>query len=59
MTDKLTVQDRHPNFRGEDGKLYLVRCYSCTAEGRENWAMAVASGQCCWCGWSEKDREQT
>lgn len=30
----------------EEGKAYLVRCPKCE---KENWAMAVASGQCCWC----------
>ena len=31
----------------EDGKVYLVRCYAC---GRENYAPAVASGCCAFCG---------
>lgn len=38
------------NFRGEDGTLYVVYCPRCN---RENWAMAVATGKCAWCGWSE------
>lgn len=46
---KRGVQDQPPNFR-EAGKLYLVRCRVCD---RENYAPAVASGQCAWCGWSE------
>jgi hypothetical protein len=50
-------QDRPPNFRSKEGKLYLVRCFACEAEyGRENWAMAVADGTCAWCGWPEKGR---
>lgn len=49
-----TIQDRPPNFRGDEGNLYLVRCYACDPEhGRENYALAVAVGQCVWCGWSE------
>ena len=45
-------QDKHPNFR-EDGKLYLVRCFACGGKyGKENYAMAVSSGQCAWCGWT-------
>ena len=38
------------------GKLYLVRCMQCgdSKRGRENYAGAVASGMCAWCGWSEK-----
>ena len=48
---KLTIQDRLPNFR-EKGKLYLVRCFACeSVSGRENRAVAVASGTCAWCGW--------
>ena len=45
--------DREPNFYSDEGKFYLVRCYACSVMGRENWAPAVASGQCSWCGWKE------
>ena len=49
-----SIQDRPPNFRGGDGKLYLVRCFACDKDiGVENYTMAVASGQCSWCGWKE------
>lgn len=41
-------------FTGNKGKLYLVRCPSCT---RENWAMAVASGVCCWCSYKAKRKD--
>ncbi len=48
------LQERPPNFRSEDGRLFLVRCFACDIDhGVENWAMAVASGQCAWCGWQE------
>lgn len=44
-----------PNFRNEEGKLFLVRCYECGGDqGTENYALAVASGQCAFCGWEEK-----
>jgi len=33
----------------KDGGLFLTRCPEC---GLENYAMAVASGVCSWCGWS-------
>jgi len=47
-------QTQSPNFTS-NGKLYLVRCFVCGGDhGRENWAMAVASGKCCWCGWESK-----
>lgn len=45
-------QDRQPNFRDEDGRLFLVRCFVCGGEhGRENRAMLVAQGICAWCNW--------
>lgn len=48
------LNDRGPNFRSDDGRFYLVRCFSCGGDrGRENWAMAVASGTCTFCGWKE------
>lgn len=48
-------QDRPPNFRDEDGNLFLVRCFKCAPDkGRENYMPSVASGQCAWCGWKEK-----
>lgn len=51
------VQERPPNFRGPDGVLCIVRCFACEPErGRENWALAVAAGYCCWCGWTEPTR---
>ena len=44
-------QMRGENFRGDDGRVFMVRCYKCDGErGRENYAMAVASGICAWCG---------
>lgn len=29
------------------GKVCMIRCIEC---GKENWAMAVSSGTCAWCG---------
>ena len=54
--DKDVNQDRPPNFR-KDGRLFLVRCFACGSKerGTENYLPAVASGQCAWCGWKEKD----
>lgn len=50
----MTIQDQKANFRDKEGKLFLVRCYACESRiGRENYAPAVASGTCAWCGWSE------
>jgi len=45
---------KEPNFIA-DGKVYLVRCPEC---GLENWAMAVASGVCCWCGYDANEEKE-
>jgi len=47
------INDRPPNWRTEDGRLYLVRCFACgdSLRGRENYAMSVPSGECHNCGW--------
>lgn len=41
------MNKRHPNFKNEDGAWYLVHCFKCKLE---NYAVAVASGVCAWCG---------
>jgi len=48
------LEDCRENFRDDDGRPFVVRCPKCK---RENWAMAVASGQCSWCGWHEPNAE--
>jgi hypothetical protein len=54
------IQDKHPNFRDKSGKLFLVRCFNCEPErGRENWAPAVATGSCAWCGWTSQPLKKT
>ena len=40
------------NFYDEDGHYYMVRCTKCELE---NWAPAVASGQCAWCGYKHTE----
>jgi hypothetical protein len=51
-------QDRDPNFRGQRGKLYLVRCFACEPKrGRENYGPSVALGVCVFCGWSEETQD--
>lgn len=41
------------NFKSK-GKVYLVQCPKCS---RENWAGAVISGQCSWCGYDANKDE--
>jgi hypothetical protein len=51
-------QERSPNYRDKDGRLYLVRCFACgDSYGRENWEFAVARGTCAYCGWMEKGKK--
>ena len=42
------LKDDDFKFIGWYGKTYLVRCPKCK---KENYAMAVSSGVCCWCGY--------
>lgn len=45
------INDRQPNFYN-GGMFYLVRCFHCDPyRGKENYAPAVSSGCCAWCGW--------
>ena len=56
MTSELTapiyLNGHYIGFIGigeeDERSIYLQRCGSCR---KENWAVAVASGVCCWCGW--------
>lgn len=34
-------------YTDDNGKRCMIRCTEC---GRENWAPAVSSGTCAWCG---------
>ena len=42
------------NFEA-NGKTCLVRCPKCK---RENYAMAVSSGICAWCGYNANEEKQ-
>ena len=53
------TNDRQPNFYA-NGRFYLVRCFACGGEhGTENWAPAVATGQCAFCGWTNTPASAT
>ena len=49
------LEDCRENFRSDEGEPYVVRCPRCKLE---NWAPAVASGQCAWCGWEEGKQQE-
>ena len=54
------TNDRQPNFHAANGRFYLVRCFACGGEhGTENWAPAVATGQCAFCGWADPSAPAT
>lgn len=43
---------KEPNFKGKEGKWFLVRCFECGGKiGQENYIPDVASGICAWCGY--------
>lgn len=39
----------------KDGRFGLIRCPKCE---RENYGMAVSSGVCCWCGFSNIEAKE-
>lgn len=40
------TQHSNPNFCDSEGRIYMKKCPKCQ---RENYALAVAFGQCAWC----------
>lgn len=53
-----TVNDRDPNVRDEAGFIYLIRCYACDPDGRENTREDAFMGICHWCGWKDSSKPQ-
>ena len=43
-------------FISADGRPHVTRCMKC---GLENYALAVSSGQCVWCGWEPTEEDMT
>jgi hypothetical protein len=49
---------RAPNFKSDDGRWFLVRCYECEPErGTENYGAAVSSGICYRCGYDANKKD--
>ena len=42
-------------FTRKDGGIAMQSCFEC---GKENWAMAVYSGCCAWCGHDANEHQQ-
>lgn len=53
--DKDIKKGKGYGFISSEGKIFLERCFQC---GRENYAMAVASGICVWCGFDANEEEE-
>ena len=56
MTESKTIRKGNGHgFIRDDGKTAMVKCFEC---GRENYAHAVYSGHCAWCGHNANEGEQ-
>lgn len=54
MTNK-NIQKRNGfGFLSKDDNFCMIRCFEC---GKENYAMAVMSGCCAWCGYDANQVE--
>lgn len=50
----LVNRNIRPKPEARMSKIFMVRCVKCRAE---NWAPAVASGQCAWCGYEANEED--
>ena len=53
--DKTTKSRAWGNFYGRDGRPYIRKCCKCK---QENYAPAVATGTCAWCGWKAPAKKE-
>jgi hypothetical protein len=49
---KNIVKGKGSGFVTGEGKICMERCFKCA---RENYAMAVMSGGCAWCGYDANE----
>ncbi len=49
---KIIQKGNGHGFKRDDGKTAMRNCFDC---GRENYAIAVHSGICAWCGYDAND----
>lgn len=54
VKEEYRSDNRGFSFKGDNQRWYLVRCHNCKME---NWAPAIATGICCWCGYDDNQRE--
>jgi uncharacterized OB-fold protein len=56
MTESKNIRKGNGHgFIRDDGKIAMVKCFEC---GRVNYAPAVYSGHCAWCGYDANTGEQ-
>ena len=52
MSDKNIYRKQGSGYQSKNGLIYMIRCFEC---GTKNYAMAVSSGYCAWCGYSPNE----
>lgn len=50
--EKYVKLARGVEYYPDTDTMLLIRCPKC---GKENYAIAVASGRCCWCGFDGRE----
>lgn len=56
MKEETIKQGSGHGYKDKSGKICMIRCFSC---GRENYALAVATGCCAFCGHDANAEETT
>jgi len=57
VEERKHINDRFPNFYSQDGVFYLLQCFACDKNGRQNGSAAVSSGKCDLCGWDNAGKK--
>lgn len=52
---KNVLKGKGTGYIDHEGKTCMIRCFEC---GQENYAMAVASGCCAWCGYDANEQKK-
>lgn len=47
MSENTIIKDAGVGYKDADGTICMIRCFRC---GRENYAVAVPTGKCAFCG---------
>ena len=60
MSENTIIKDAGVGYKDSDGTICMIRCFKC---GRENYALAVSTGKCAFCGYDpnkdiKKDKKE-